>query len=174
MLPEPVVGLLQRLEPEARKAKPRRPHVLLPADFEAESPDRKEVRGGAEVEVGVHAPFDLRSFRAVHRPDTIRRRERPDGDGFAADASGHFDRARAPVGTAEDPVFEAAGVPLVRKDGGAAQTPARFRRDEKRGFVTGPVESPPHDAGCVVDYRLRLNGWASVLNTTRSKSSVAG
>src|SRR6266545_5079852 len=142
--PQAPIGLVERFEREARKAKPGRADPRLVSDGETEPPDRKQVGRRAEVQVEVQRAFDLGAFGSVDSP-AAGRGDDLDPNGLASDPACHLRLRRPPVRIAENRVVEPARLSFVREDRCSGEFPVFALAGEPGGLVARAVEPSPED-----------------------------
>src|SRR3989475_10579138 len=120
------VTLFERLEGEAREAKPGRPYFGLLSDRQTQPANRKQVGGRAEVEVDVDRARHGGTLCSIEPPAPRRIGCELDLDRGVADPARNPCGPRGPPPIADDPVGQPARLLVVGQDRRAAPTPARM------------------------------------------------
>ena len=140
------VGLLERFEPELRKAQPGAAHQRRGAHREREAPDRQGVGRRREAEVDVLRVVECRQRDAVARPAAGAVAGQCEAHGGIARLALDERAARVPARVAVDGVVQACGQSRVRDVVRAAQAPAVGCPLDVRVLLTGDVETTPAGA----------------------------
>src|SRR5687767_2085617 len=140
------VGLLEKLDVEARKSNPCSAHRGASSDSKIEPANWKHVRAGAEVEIDIVAVRELPDLAAVKGPFTGWIAKNFHCNHLIPDDSIESGCICDPVTVASDVVLQPTRHLLVREQRDAVKLPPIRRLNELRHFMAGNVETSPEDA----------------------------
>src|SRR5262249_25662997 len=118
---------------------------LLP-NREVQAADGKEIRRGTEVQVEVDTAGEIDRF-CIESPAT-RVESDLDPNRFVSQPTGNPARSRSPIRVTDDLIVQSTDSPIVEKNRGAEQLPARIDPGDTSGLVPRPIEPPPENRAC--------------------------